>query len=144
MTDVDPRNEDTYRICRFCSRLEEAPGAQAPILKQARACGYSEDDIFAIKLALEETLTNAVKHGNRCDPSKTVTVRYCVTPDTLIVLVRDEGKGFTPDRIPDPTSPDRLSVPNGRGIMLLRAYMDEVEYRDRGREVRFVKHRAKA
>ena len=143
MTDSDPRNEDTYCVCQFCSRLEETPAAQEQILEQVRACGFSEDEAFAIKLALEETLTNAVKHGNCCDPSKNVTVRYCVTPDTLVVLVRDEGKGFTPDMVPDPTTPDRLSVPNGRGIMLLRAYMDEVEYRDHGREVRFVKHRAK-
>jgi len=143
MTNVDPRNEDTYSVCRFCSRLEEAPGAQERIIERVRACGFGEDDIFAIKLALEETLTNAVKHGNRCDPSKNVTVRYCVTADTLVVLVRDEGRGFTPDAVPDPTHPDRLSIPNGRGIMLLRAYMDEVEYRDEGREVRFVKHRTK-
>jgi len=143
MTDADPRNEDTYSECRFCSRLEETSAAQDRVVADVRACGFSEDEVFGIKLALEETLTNAVKHGNCCDPTKNVVVRYCVTPETLVVLVRDEGEGFTPDTVPDPTTPDRLHVPNGRGIMLLRAYMDEVEYRDNGREVRFVKHRAK-
>jgi serine/threonine-protein kinase RsbW len=87
-------------------------------------------------------LTNAVKHGNAYDPEKKVTVRYAVTPETLVVIVRDEGPGFIPAAVPDPTSPERLSVPSGRGIMLLRAYMDEVEYRDKGREVRFAKHRS--
>jgi len=141
MSDVDPRNEDSYCVCTIRSRLEESPLPQEGILRQAEACGYSEDEIFAIKLALEEALTNAIKHGNRCDPDKSVTVRYAVTPDVLVVLVRDEGQGFSPDEVPDPTAADRLNVPNGRGIMLLRAYMDELEYRDHGREVRFVKRR---
>jgi len=141
MTEVDPKNEDSYCVCKIRSRLEESPLPQEGILTQAEACGYSEDEIFAIKLALEEALTNAIKHGNRCDPGKCVTVRYAVTPEILVVLVRDEGEGFSPDKVPDPTSADRLNIPNGRGIMLLRAYMDELEYRDQGREVRFVKRR---
>lgn len=143
MSDVDPQNEATYCECRFPSCLESVPATQEDILRRATECGFSATEVFAIKLALEEALTNAVKHGNACDPGKQVTVRYAVTPDTLVVIVRDEGPGFTPAEVPDPTTPERLGVPSGRGIMLLRAYMDEVEYRDQGREVRFAKHRAK-
>ena len=90
---------------------------------------------------MEEAFTNAIKHGNRCDASKTVTVRYAVNMEMVAIIVRDEGNGFIPDDVPDPTSPDRLPVPSGRGIMLLRAYMDKVEYRDHGRELYFMKRR---
>lgn len=143
MTDVDPLNEDTYCVCRFPSSLEKVCAPQEDILRQTRDCGFNDTEVFAIKLALQETLTNAVKHGNGCDPDKEVTVRYAVTPEMLVVIVRDEGAGFVPAEVPDPTTPERLSVPSGRGIMLLRAYMDEVEYRDQGREVRFAKRRSK-
>jgi len=143
MTDIDPQNEATYCECRFSSCLGGLRAPQEDILRRAAECGFSEQEVFAIKLALEEAFSNAVKHGNCCDPKKDVTVRYAVTPETLVVIVRDEGTGFTPAEVPDPTAPDRLSVPSGRGIMLLRAYMDEVEYRDNGREVRFAKHRSK-
>ena len=89
--------------------------------------------------ALEEAMTNAVRHGNGGDASKRVVVRYAVSPEMCVICVRDEGTGFEPAKIPDPTAPDRLSLPCGRGIMLIRAYMTDVEYRASGREVRMVK-----
>jgi serine/threonine-protein kinase RsbW len=70
-----------------------------------------------------------------------VTVRYSVTEEKAVISVRDEGGGFLPEDVPDCTSPERLPLPNGRGIMLMRAYMDEVCFRDQGREVCFVKRR---
>lgn len=141
MTAVDPRNEATYKVCVIRSVLEETEIPKQEVMRDVRACHFSEGDVFAIKLAMEEALTNAVKHGNCCDPGKPVTVKYAVTSDAAVVIVRDEGCGFKPEEVPDPTSPDRLPLPNGRGIMLLRAYMDELDYRDNGREVRFVKRR---
>ena len=102
---------------------------------------YQQEAMFAIRLALEEALTNAVRHGNRNDTSKTVTVRYAVTDDQATIVIRDEGRGFAPHDVPDPTTPERLRIPNGRGIMLIRAYMDEVDFRDDGRELRVVKRR---
>jgi serine/threonine-protein kinase RsbW len=144
MKRIDPDNEATFRECVFASELREACAPKQAILTELQRCGFSEDAVFAMKLALEEALTNAVKHGNHSDPAKKVTVRYAVTPEKAVVTVRDEGVGFLPEHVPDCTSPDRLPVPNGRGIMLMRAYMDEVCYRDQGREVYFVKHRASA
>ncbi|MCC7292613.1 MAG: ATP-binding protein [Phycisphaerales bacterium] len=138
---VDPDNESTYVEVEFPSSLEEAKKPEADILRELRRCGYCNETTFAIKLTLEESLTNAVKHGNRCDPCKKVVIRYGINEDKACFIIRDEGPGFDPEAVPDPTAPERISVPSGRGIMLMRAYMDRVEYRDRGREVFFMKRR---
>ncbi len=141
MANVDPDNETTFRCCVIHSDQHETEAPKQAIIEELKRCHFCDSAIFAVKLALEEALTNAVRHGNRGDPTKTVTVRYAVTPEKAVVLVRDEGGGFTPEDIPDPTTPERLPLPSGRGIMLMRAYMDEVHYRDNGREVYFVKRR---
>ena len=123
------------------SDVQQTEILKRAVLQEVEHCRFHKDARFAIKLALEEVLCNAIKHGNRNDPSKNVTVRYAVTSEMAVVIVRDEGVGFIPDNVPDPTSLDRLPLPDGRGIMLLRAYMDKVEFRDRGREVYFMKLR---
>ncbi len=144
MAVADPHNEDTYNVIEIPSTLADAKYPESRIIDEVHSCDYDEDSTFAIKLALEEAMTNAVRHGNKCDPDKKVTVRYVVTPEMTVICVRDEGTGFRPCGIPDPTSPERLSLPCGRGIMLMRAYMSEVEYRHGGREVRMVKRNDRA
>lgn len=139
MTLVDPHNEDTFKVIEIASTLTEAKLPEKLILEEIESSGYDEDSTFAIKLALEEAMTNAVRHGNCGDAKKKVRVRYAVTSERVIICVRDEGCGFCPEEIPDPTEPDRLSLPCGRGIMLIRAYMNEVEYREEGREICMVK-----
>ena len=141
MTKVDPNNEETFKVCVISSDLREAGVAKQAVLKDLERHRFCEEATFAVKLALEEALTNAIKHGNQNDPSKPVTVRFAVTDEKAVIIVRDEGPGFEPDETPDPTTPDRLPLPDGRGIMLIRAYMDEVRYRDQGREVYIVKRR---
>ena len=79
--------------------------------------------------------------GNRLDPSKHVQLEYDVDAERIEISITDEGEGFDPCCIPDPTCDENLEKPCGRGIMLIRAYMDEVRYRDDGREVYFVKRR---
>jgi serine/threonine-protein kinase RsbW len=116
--------------------------AKAPeqlILGEATLCGYCEKAAFAIKLALEEAITNAFRHGNKCDPNKRIIVKYLVTPERIEIEVGDEGDGFVPDTIPDPTQPEFIDRPHGRGIMLMRAYLDIVEYQQGGTCVRLVK-----
>ncbi len=117
------------------SDLASAKEPEQAILAEAADHGFSEDAIFAIKLTLEEAITNAIKHGNKCDRSKTVTVRYAVDSVEVVIYIQDEGAGFDPQDVPDPTVPERLSLPNGRGILLMKAYMNEVEYRRNGREI---------
>ena len=141
MPEVDPDNESTFHVCVVKSDLKACRVPKDRILRELEKHQFSEEATFAVKLALEEALCNAVKHGNQGDPGKSVTVRYAVTAEKAVVLVRDEGEGFEPDSVPDPTTDDRLAMPNGRGIMLIAAYMDEVAYRDNGREVYFMKRR---
>ena len=86
----------------------------------------------SIKLALEEALINAIKHGNQMDRSKSVRVSYRVLPDRFEVHVTDEGAGFDPADVPDPTAVENLERPCGRGLMLMRHYMSEVAFSGRG------------
>ncbi|MFQ5414778.1 MAG: ATP-binding protein [Phycisphaerae bacterium] len=138
---MDPDNENTFREYVIPSDHRETQRPKAAIMKALGCCGFCADATFAVKLALEEALANAVKHGNAGDPAKRITIRYAVNNEKAVVIVRDEGSGFLPDAVPDPTAPERLALPNGRGIMLMRAYVDEIRYRDRGREVYFMKRR---
>ena len=138
---LDPKIERMLVALEVESTLYEAKKPEEVILREVRNCGYGEDATFAIKLALEEAMTNAVKHGNSNDKSKKITVRYCVTAEQAVILVRDQGSGFEPEGVPDPTSADRISLPHGRGLMLMRAYMTEVWYQCGGAEVCLLKKR---
>ncbi|MFO0972751.1 MAG: ATP-binding protein [Phycisphaerae bacterium] len=130
---------DTLREIVIANTLADAKRPEQEILREVEAAGYHEEDIFAIKLALEEAMTNAVRHGNRNDPTKRVRVKYKVTPAETTIIVCDEGRGFQPDDVPDPTLPENIERPCGRGLMLMRAYMTRVEYNRSGNEVHMVK-----
>jgi serine/threonine-protein kinase RsbW len=109
------------------------------IVRAAEAYGYAEESVFALRLSLEEALTNAIRHGNAQDVNKKVAIRYQVNREQVEVFVADEGRGFDPVSVPDPTTPEHLEIPSGRGIMLMRAYMNVVEYNRVGNVVRLVK-----
>ncbi|MBN1511698.1 MAG: ATP-binding protein [Phycisphaerae bacterium] len=141
MVSFNSEHEASFRVVEIPSTLRAAREPEDAILREAESLGYAEETLFAVKLALEEAMTNAVKHGNGCDPNKRVTVRYLVTDEKIEVIVCDEGGGFEPSGVPDPTTPDRLPLPNGRGIMLMRAYMDHVAYRRNGTEVYMMKRK---
>jgi len=119
--------------------LRSVRRSEARIINELARCKYGADVTFAIKLALEEALTNAVKHGNDNDASKRLVVRYSITPRRTVIMVRDEGHGFTPNRVPDPTSDENLERPSGRGIMLMQAYMTRVHFNEAGNEVWLLK-----
>ncbi len=98
------------------------------VLAELQRRQWSERDCFGIHLALDEALINAIKHGNGMDGSKSVYVGCWLSSDRLRVEVRDEGLGFDPAAVPDPTADDRLDIPNGRGIMLMRKFMSRVDF----------------
>ncbi len=126
--------------------VESKPSALEPscrvILEALEARGFSQDDIFAVHLALEEAFLNAVKHGNRMDPSKKVTIEYVVDPEKVEIRMTDEGPGFDPGRIPDPRVGKNLYRPDGRGLLLIRSYMNTVEYNERGNSLRMVRSKS--
>src|SRR5262249_9710089 len=86
------------------------------------AIGYSPKDVYGMRLALEEAIVNALRHGNKSDPSKRVHVRFCVRPDQVLAEVEDEGEGFNPEQVPDPLALENLDRPAGRGLLLIHHY----------------------
>jgi serine/threonine-protein kinase RsbW len=123
--------------------LRHVKEPEARIMAELKRCGYDDDTIFAIKLAFEEAVTNAVKHGNCNDRSKQVHLRYYVDPHRVVLVVRDEGCGFHPDKVPDPTADENLERPSGRGLMLMHSYMTKVRYSRSGNEVWLLKESAR-
>ena len=121
------------------SDLKGARKVELRLLSAAGRCGYNEGALFAIKLALEEGLNNAIRHGNGYDAKKSIRVGFDIDSRQVAITITDEGDGFDPDTVPDPTADENLEKPCGRGIMLMRAYMDEVTYNSRGNQVHLVK-----
>jgi len=135
-----PLDQDSQAIeLVIPSQLPAAKELERAVLAKLEGQHFPEACRFATKLALEEAITNAIRHGNRNDPGKHITLRFRVTPQEAEIWVADEGDGFDPDRVPDPTLDENINKPNGRGIMLMRAYMDKVGYNQTGNEVRLIK-----
>ena len=123
------------------SETAEAQRIQQAILDHLKANAFSERELFGIKLALEEALVNAIKHGNRMDRTKKVWISYHVHADEFVIRIRDEGKGFDPHDVPDPTVEENLERPCGRGLLLMRYYMNEVNFLEGGNVVLMRKRR---
>ena len=123
------------------SSLESVNKAEQAARDLAVKAGFDEEEIDRISMAVREATVNAVLHGNQYDPKKRVTVVLEATPESLTVAVRDEGKGLDPVGIPDPLAPENLLKQSGRGIFLIRAFMDEVRFRsmDPGTEITLIK-----
>jgi len=111
------------------------------LLDQLASHGWPQSDVFAIHMAVEEAITNAIVHGNKLDESKTVHVVCRVAAEMVRIEVTDQGPGFDPKTIPDCTLEERLDVPNGRGVMLMRSFMTKLEYNAKGNRVLMEKQR---
>ena len=114
------------------------------LLEQLGARGWAPADIFAIHLAAEEAIVNAIVHGNKLDHSKRVHVSCSVSADAVRIEVTDEGTGFDPKSVPDCTLEERLEAPSGRGVMLMRSFMTRIAYNARGNSVVLEKTRSSA
>jgi serine/threonine-protein kinase RsbW len=104
--------------------------------------GYPEGDVFAVRVALSEAISNAVRHGNRGDPAKAVRIRYHVTPRRVLAEVEDEGPGFDPGQVPDPRASENWERAGGRGLLLIRQYLTWVRHNGRGNCVTLCKRRS--
>jgi serine/threonine-protein kinase RsbW len=113
------------------------------ILSELEAGDFSQEDIFAIHLALEEAFINAIKHGNRMNRDKEVKIDYSVGLDKVEIFMTDEGNGFDPNSIPDPRSGENLYKTEGRGLLLINSYMDVVEFNEQGNQVHMVRYKEK-
>ena len=95
----------------------------------ARDVGLNDERIPGLLLAVTEATTNAILHGNKSDATKIVIVDVKVENKKLIISIKDEGKGFNPSEVPDPTHPENLLKDSGRGLYLMRVYMDDLQYK---------------
>ena len=109
------------------STLETVNSAEETATRMAAEAGFEDEEIMKISMAVREAAVNAVLHGNAYDPSKKVTLAFERTAGDLIIMVRDQGKGLDASRIPDPLAPENLLKTSGRGIFLIRSFMDVVE-----------------
>jgi len=114
------------------------------LLEQLGLHGWEPSDIFGVHLAVEEAIVNAIVHGNKLDPEKTVHVSCSVSPEVARIEITDAGVGFDPASVPDCTLDERLEVPSGRGVMLMRSFMTRIEYNARGNSVLLEKRRGAA
>src|ERR1700677_284477 len=137
-TRPDSNGDSSFRFT-IASRDSESRDVQNKILNDVTRRGFESDAFFAIKLALEEAMRNAIKHGNRFDPHKKVRIEAIITPRQAEIVIEDEGPGFTRDKVPDPTLPENLEKCGGRGIHLIEAYMNKVEWSEDGRRIRMIK-----
>ena len=129
------------------STLESVDEAEGTVLRMAGGAGLEEDDLHALGMAVREAAVNAVVHGNRYNAKKKVLLKVSRAPDRLTIVIADEGEGFEVNSIPDPLASENLLRQSGRGLLLIRAFVDEFELRPReprGTEVRLVKYLAKA
>ncbi|MHC4415852.1 MAG: ATP-binding protein [Planctomycetota bacterium] len=118
------------------NRREEIDRAQRCLLEAMAERGFDGSSRFAVRLAVEEALSNAIQHGNRNDPAKTVKLEFVVEPSSVLIDVMDQGEGFDPGTVPDPTRRENVDIPSGRGIVLMRSFMSEVEFHPPGNRVR--------
>lgn len=124
------------------SDTEEGQRLIKELLTQLELAEWASHDSFGIHLAAEEAIVNAIKHGNKQDPNKSVHVDIRVSKQEVMIHITDEGPGFDPEAVPDPTLDENLDVPSGRGVMLIKAYMTDVQYNEQGNSVRMTKTRS--
>jgi serine/threonine-protein kinase RsbW len=111
-------------------------GAVDQVCRLAERCGCPEDRQADLEIALREALANAISHGNGLRPGRRVFLRCYAGPKAgILIAVRDQGKGFDPEGVPDPRDPDRQFLAHGRGLLLMRELMDRLEFRRGGSEV---------
>ncbi len=127
---VDSKSSAIVEVCKeIMAKLEEH--------------NFDKDDTFAVHLTLEEAFLNAVKHGNKMDPTKKVKIDYSVNSEKVEITITDEGAGFEPESVGDPRFGEGLYEPGGRGLLLMNSYMDVVKHSEHGNSVFMVRYKEK-
>ena len=148
--DVMPRREEQHLAGQQASRitytlessLDSVNKVEETAEQMAKKAGVAEDELFKIAMAVREAAVNAVLHGNSYDPEKRITASFENTGDSLVIRIADQGKGLDPATLPDPLAPENLLRGSGRGIFLIRSFMDEVHFKQLhpGTELTLIKH----
>jgi serine/threonine-protein kinase RsbW len=139
--DLDSRSKTVNQV--LDSTLESVDKAERVALDLARESGFGEEDLDRIGMSVRECMVNAVVHGNRYNAHKKVRLSLTRTPERFTIRIADQGEGFDPGELPDPVSGDNLLRHSGRGIFLMKAFMDDLQVRrlePSGTEVTLVKN----
>lgn len=131
---VPMHSEHIHSIC-LASEIKNVSHVEA-IVVEAISEGVCEDNFGKILIALTEAVNNAILHGNCQDPQKNVFISYETAEQMVYFNIKDEGQGFNPQEIPDPTDPENIDKPNGRGVFLMQRLSDHCEFLNSGNEVR--------
>ncbi len=126
----------------LASNLESVDFAEEKTLEIAAQCGVPEDELHRVGISVREAMVNAVVHGNRYNRNKKVYFHVHANSHSVAITIGDEGKGFNPDVVPDPNKEENVLCQSGRGIMLIRAFMDAYEVMPRpggGTQIRMLK-----
>lgn len=135
---AEPQPRGEHAVLRFPNDGAQVQGAIQSVMDALARHGFQKTATFAVRLALEEALANAFKHGHAgLPPSTPVTLEYDVSDGGATLSVEDQGPGFQPEDVPDPTLDENLSKPSGRGLLLMRAYMARVSHNPKGNKVTF-------
>ena len=134
--------EDTRVTYTLESSLDSVDKVEQTAEQMARNAGIDEDEAFRLSMAVREAAVNAVLHGNAYDPGKRITASFEIAGGDLIIRISDQGEGLDPARLPDPLAPENLLRGSGRGIFLIRSFMDEVHFKQLhpGTELTLIKH----
>lgn len=135
------KDEPTKRTMQVSSDPEAVEQPRQWLLAQLKDYQYCDDDVFAVHLAFQEAFYNAIRHGSKMNPGKKVQIDCLVGPDRIEISMADAGKGFDPDAVPDCRLGENLYKPEGRGLLLMRSYMDVVQFNDVGNAVHMVRYR---
>jgi len=133
--------EQTTRLV-LPSHIEAVADAAAAVTDFVQSCGVGEEAAFGVEIAVREAVTNAVVHGNQEDETKRVEIIFNCLEHALEIEVKDQGKGFDPTSVPDPTDAENILKTSGRGIFLMRSFVDDVHWSARpegGTTVRLIK-----
>lgn len=121
-------NADTQRIeVTLESLLDSVSLAEEMCTRIAGAAGFDEDDCFKIGMSVREGVINAYNYGSQKQREKKIFLTFELTPEKLVIYVRDQGKGFRLENVPDPLADENLLKSSGRGIFLMRSFMDEFD-----------------
>ena len=136
----NPRSgEVEKKDIKFRSETRFIRESSAMILDSLKSLGVDDSRAFEIKLCVEEAVRNAIVHGNKSDPKRQIKFSYWINDDTVNIEIEDEGSGFKPELIKDPTKDENLTRNSGRGVYLIKKLMDNVEYVGSGNKVRISK-----
>jgi len=138
---------DTPKDWKYDQNVPSQPNVCAQIvelfLNQLQSANWPNKDVFGIHMAMEEAIMNAIRHGNQCAPDKQVHVLIAISADQFYSKITDQGDGFDPACVPDPTLDENIGKTCGRGVTLMKNFVDEVIYNEKGNSVELKKSKTK-